>query len=550
MKHESTKTTCQRFPWNSDLLSNRETLIKTVGSWLKKAGYYSMFTAVPGMMTTSSLQATTVGTEKSDAGVAVRSAGPVEKPATRSAGPNLLNGQGSLLVPRFQNETNSINDLTGTDNCPGTAVPAGTYTAAAPYQGAGNTTGANNTVGVICPSYYCYYSYQDVSGPDHLYTFTLTDRGTDPKIKIVSNTPNYSPLVYAVAGGGCPTGTNNYLYSYSWLRMSNSSELSLSDAPINEPLQLFVDSRSLGDSGSYSMQIQDVTLSATVLPTRNRADFDGDRRTDIAVYRPSSGEWWLRRSSDDQVSVGHFGDPSDIITPGDFTRDGKTDIAIWRPATGDWYIYNSVNNSFSSYHFGLSGDIPEPADYDGDGVTDIAVYRPSEGKWYIQYSGGSIDTILFGESDDRPVADDYDGDGKSELAIVRDNDATGRKEWWIYSLSQQNISAVVNFGVPGDKAVAGDFTGDGKADIAVFRPSDGNWYINPSENRSSYFAFPWGIAEDVPVPGDYDGDGKIDAAVYRPSSGTWYVNRTGGQGPLITNFGLSTDIPVPSSLVR
>jgi hypothetical protein len=270
-------------------------------------------------------------------------------------------------------------------------------------------------------------------------------------------------------------------------------------------------------------------------------DFDGDGKTDISIFRPTGGEWWIQKSSNGGNAAFQFGTGADKLTPADYTGDGKTDVAFFRPATGEWFVLRSENGSFYSFPFGTSGDVPVVGDFDADGKADAAVFRPSNSTWYVSKSTGGTLIQQFGQSGDIPVTADYDGDGKSDIAVYR----AAQGEWWI----QRSTAGLIafQFGNSSDKPVQGDYTGDGKADVAFFRPSTNQWFVLRSENQS-YYAAAFGAGGDVSTPGDYDGDGKMDFAVFRPSSSTWFVQRSTA-GTLIQSFGQNGDKPVPNAFV-
>jgi hypothetical protein len=99
-------------------------------------------------------------------------------------------------------------------------------------------------------------------------------------------------------------------------------------------------------------------------------DFDGDHRTDIAVFRREqstegtdySGYWFSLDSSApgplSQVPTRYqdFGQAQDVPQPGDFDGDGKTDLAVYR--SGQWWVRKSASGQVTSYRFGVPTDIP------------------------------------------------------------------------------------------------------------------------------------------------------------------------------------------------
>jgi uncharacterized delta-60 repeat protein len=273
-------------------------------------------------------------------------------------------------------------------------------------------------------------------------------------------------------------------------------------------------------------------------PAVAKADFSGDLSTDISVFRPSTGQWFVR-SATAGYSVVTWGVATDKIVPADYDGDGKTDYAIFRETESNWYIINSADSTITINTWGVVGDVPLGANYDDDRKADRMIYRPSESNWYLLSSKYGIrPTVQYGAIGDKPVIGDFDGDNLTDLTTFRPTGST-----WRALLTSSGTVLTSQWGQSGDILTPGDYDGDRVTDFAIFRPSTNEWFHRTSSNPGGLMIRVWGVDGDIPVPGDYDGDRVADRAIYRASTKTWYV--LGTQGWQIAQFGEAGDILTP-----
>ena len=258
--------------------------------------------------------------------------------------------------------------------------------------------------------------------------------------------------------------------------------------------------------------VDSIVLSSFACIVPPSGDIDGDRKSEITVYRPGTGEWLTRYSSTgyDASDVFQWGLADDVPVSGDFDGDGKLDLTAFRPVTGEWYIrYSSSGYGASAvFQWGLVDDVPIIADFDGDGRADLTVFRPATGEWFIRYS------------------------------------STG------YSLT---TSARYEWGLTGDVPISGDFDGDGQTDLTAFRPATGEWFIRYSSTGyaidSAFGRYEWGLVGDIPLVEDFDGDGQTELTVFRPTTGEWWIRYSSlDYNPAtfgLYRWGLEGDTPIP-----
>ncbi len=195
-----------------------------------------------------------------------------------------------------------------------------------------------------------------------------------------------------------------------------------------------------------------------------------------AVFRPSDATWHILGPNG--LREGPFGQPGDIPVPGSYDGKGTTDLGLYRPSSGTWYIWHSRTQTLQVKQWGIPGlDQPVPAAYDGGGVAEIAVLDPTTWQWFIIGPSGPR-VVQYGCPGCIPVPGDYEGLGKAEVAVYQP--ATGG--WFI-----QDTGTIVHFGIPGlDQPAPAEYDGDGKLDLAVFRPNTAEWFVKGSKGDWIY----------------------------------------------------------------
>jgi hypothetical protein len=145
----------------------------------------------------------------------------------------------------------------------------------------------------------------------------------------------------------------------------------------------------------------------------------------IGIFRPSEKKWYLdtnrngvldgcRKDECPSFSIYMNGD---IPVAGDWTGSGTTQLGLFRPSTGEWFLNRSGNGSWNNCKkdtcltgFGKAGDLPVIGDWNGTGISNIGVFRPATGEWFLDLNGNGrwdngvdLQHLSYGQPGDVPV---------------------------------------------------------------------------------------------------------------------------------------------------
>src|SRR5215213_1944816 len=253
----------------------------------------------------------------------------------------------------------------------------------------------------------------------------------------------------------------------------------------------------------------------------------------------------------------------------DFDGDGRTDLALYREGSRDiniapqpsyWYFLNTHTGQTGAVHWGRTLDVPAPADYDADGKTDVGIYRwwdfetGDTNQWWLYQSSGGGHQVLIYEPGYNKFNRNYLGDARAEIGqIYQINTSQDPSQpcyiaiFFIGDLQGNTLRKTV-----GDACnviptpVPGDYNNDGRSEIAVFDNQTFKVWLPPYNSGMTAPEIVQFMDIDMPTPGDFDGDGKTDFAGTKSRNGRmiWKIKPSGGGPDIEVDFGFDTDKPV------
>lgn len=152
-------------------------------------------------------------------------------------------------------------------------------------------------------------------------------------------------------------------------------------------------------------------------------DFNNDGCDTISIWRPSENRVYIiNKLGENDGGLGaadfsySYGIPGDRPFVGDFDGDGVDTVGLYRPSSGNVFLRDSLSSGppDTTFNYGGAGtDLPLASDWDGNGTDTIGVYQAptiftsSGGGLFLRNSNtaGNADFLIpFGEVGWRPIA--------------------------------------------------------------------------------------------------------------------------------------------------
>ncbi len=236
---------------------------------------------------------------------------------------------------------------------------------------------------------------------------------------------------------------------------------------------------------------------STVVPVPGNYHGTDTSAYEIAVFDTWDGNWFHNPPN---VVPHNWGSAGMFPVPADYDGDKMTDLGVYDPTSGEWWL-TSISNGVildTANVWGFDGATPVPADYDGDGSCDLGVYDENTFLWQLRKVDGTIiaENFWWGFQGTIPVPLNYDDDPEFELGAYDPN--TGN--WYISDVNESNKWFGVNWGFPGVSPAPANYDGDASNiwELGVYNPNSGNWYIR-GVNNTTPANWGWPDASAVPL---------------------------------------------------
>jgi uncharacterized repeat protein (TIGR01451 family) len=282
------------------------------------------------------------------------------------------------------------------------------------------------------------------------------------------------------------------------------------------------------------------TDTDTIVAKAISSDFDGDGRSDIALFNTVTGEvreWRMNAFVVNDVSVGVQGNlNARIVGTGDYDGNGQSDL-LWQDQTTFaltlWMNGTTTGPALPVPPFAFA--VAPSGDYDGDGISDILWHNTTTKElvlWLMGASGVNASQSVGTIGPSRTVrgAEDFNNDGRADVLLLNGTTLATQVRFMdgFTPTSTQGTgqNALLGFDVVGST----HFRADPQAIVVwhKFKATQPElWMMNGASVTRGFTSQSKTGKVDVVGTGDYDGDGHGDILWYNANKAQlrlWRMN--------------------------